>query len=142
MATIENIIEPKIAQSGHLLRILGVGFGIAVGIGGTIGVGILRNPSGVAAQLGSVWMIMLAWSLGGVYCLLGANYLTELATMIPKAGGFYVYAERAFGRYGGFVVGWSDWLNNTLGLSFVSVVFGEYAARLFAPNLRGGRIPR
>jgi APA family basic amino acid/polyamine antiporter len=140
MATIENIIEPKIAQSGHLLRILGVGFGIAVGIGGTIGVGILRNPSGVAAQLGSVWMIMLAWSLGGVYCLLGANYLTELATMIPKAGGFYVYAERAFGRYGGFVVGWSDWLNNTLGLSFVSVVFGEYAARLFAPNLRGGRI--
>ncbi len=140
MATIENIIEPKIAQSGHLLRILGVGFGLAVGIGGTIGVGILRNPGGVAAQLGSVWMIMLAWLLGGLYCLLGANYLTELATMIPKAGGFYVYAERAFGRYGGFVVGWSDWLNNTLGLSFISVVFGEYAARLLAPNLRGGRI--
>jgi len=140
MATIENIIEPKVTQSRHLLRILGVGFGLAVGIGGTIGVGILRNPSGVAAQLGSVWMIMLAWLLGGLYCLLGANYLTELATMIPKAGGFYVYAERAFGRYGGFVVGWSDWLNNTLGLSFVCVVFGEYAARLFAPNLRGGRI--
>jgi APA family basic amino acid/polyamine antiporter len=140
MATVENIIEPKIAQSGQLLRILGVGFGLAVGIGGTIGVGILRNPSGVAAQLGSVWMIMLAWSLGGIYCLLGANYLTELATMIPKAGGFYVYAERAFGRYGGFVVGWSDWLNNTLGLSFISVVFGEYAAQLIAPNLKGGRI--
>jgi APA family basic amino acid/polyamine antiporter len=140
MATAENIIEPEVAQSGHLLKILGVGFGIAVGIGGTIGVGILRNPSGVAAQLGSVWMIMLAWLLGGLYCLLGANYLTELATMIPKAGGFYVYAERAFGRFGGFVVGWSDWLNNTLALSFVSVVFGEYAARLLAPNLKGGRI--
>ena len=60
--------------------------------------------------------------------------------MIPKAGGFYVYAERAFGRYGGFVVGWSDWLNNTLGLAFISVVFGEYAAKLFAPDLAGGRI--
>src|SRR5436190_17620358 len=125
---------------GHLLKILGVSFGLAVGIGGTIGVGILRNPGGVAAQLGSIWMIILVWSLGGVYCLLGANYLTELATMIPKAGGFYVYAERAFGRYGGFVVGWSDWLNNTLGVSFISVVFGEYAAQLFAPNLKGGRI--
>jgi amino acid transporter len=34
----------------------------------------------------------------GVYCLWGANHLVELATMIPKAGGFYVYAERAFGR--------------------------------------------
>ena len=100
----------------------------------------MRNPGGVAEQLGSVWLIMLAWTLGGVYCLLSANYLAELATMIPKAGGFYVYAERAFGRYGGFVVGWSDWLNDTLGLSFVSVVFGEYAAELFAPDLYGGRI--
>jgi basic amino acid/polyamine antiporter, APA family len=140
MEIVENLIEPKTAQSGKLLKILGVGFGIAVGIGGTIGVGILRNPSGVAEQLGSFWMIMLAWTLGGLYCLLGANYLAELATMIPKAGGFYVYAERAFGGYGGFVVGWSDWLNNTLGLSFISVVFGEYAAKLFAPNLTGGRI--
>ena len=140
MEIVENISEPEFAHSGHLLRILGVGFGLAVGIGGTIGVGILRNPGGVAAQLGSFWMIMLVWSLGGVYCLLGANYLTELATMMPKAGGFYVYAERAFGRYGGFVVGWSDFLNNTLGLSFISVVFGEYAANLFAPNLQGGRI--
>lgn len=88
MELVENIIEPRIAERGHLLKILGVGFGIAVGIGGTIGVGILRNPSGVAAQLGSFWMIMLAWSLGGLYCLLGANYLAELATTIPKAGGF------------------------------------------------------
>jgi APA family basic amino acid/polyamine antiporter len=140
MEIVENLVEPKVEPSGKLLRILGVGFGIAVGIGGTIGVGILRNPSGVAAQLGSFWMINLAWLLGGVYCLLGANYLTELATMIPKAGGFYVYGERAFGRYGGFVVGWSDWLNNTLGLSFIAVVFGEYGARLFAPDLKGGRI--
>ena len=60
--------------------------------------------------------------------------------MVPKAGGFYVYAERAFGRYGGFVVGWSDWLNNAMGLSFISIVFGEYASKLFAPNLSGGRV--
>jgi APA family basic amino acid/polyamine antiporter len=49
--------------------------------------------------------MMLAWTLGGVYALLGANYLAELAKMIPQAGEFYVFAERAFGRYGGFVVG-------------------------------------
>lgn len=136
----QNIAKPHVGQSGKLLKILGVGFGLAVGIGGTIGVGILRNPGGVAEHLGSFWPIMLAWVLGGVYCLLGANYLAELAAMVPKAGGFYVYADRAFGRYGGFVVGWSDWLNNTLGLSFISVVFGEYAVKLFAPDLPGGRI--
>ena len=132
--------ESSTGSPNQLLRILGVGFGVAVGIGGTIGVGILRNPGGVAEQLPSAWLIILVWTLGGVYCLLGANYLAELATMFPKAGGFYVYARRAFGDYGGFVVGWSDWLNNTLGIAFISVVFGEYAAKLFAPDLYGGRI--
>lgn len=140
MEAVENIIETRPAQTGKLLKILGVGFGLAVGIGATVGVGILRSPGLIAEQLGSFWLIMLAWLLGGVYCLLGANYTAELATMIPKAGGFYVYAERAFGRYGGFVVGWSDWMNQTLGLSFISVVFGEYAAALFAPDLPGSRI--
>ena len=140
MEAVENIIATPASERGKLLKILGVGFGLAVGIGATVGVGILRSPGLIAEQLGSVWLIMLAWLLGGAYCLLGANYLAELATMIPKAGGFYVFAERAFGRYGGFVVGWSDWLYSTLGLAFISVVFGEYAAKLFAPDLTGGRI--
>jgi len=66
MEAVQNIIAPPTAKSGKLLRILGIGFGLAVAIGGTIGVGILRNPSYVAAQLGSFWLIMLAWLLGGV----------------------------------------------------------------------------
>jgi len=140
MTTSTDGIEVHGDSPNKLLRILGVGFGLAIGIGGTIGVGILRNPGGIAEQLPSVWLILLVWTLGGIYCLLGANYLAELATMIPKAGGFYVYARRAFGDYGGFVAGWSDWLNNTLGISFITVVFGEYAAKLIAPNLTGGRV--
>jgi len=137
-----NVVDPPLekAEGAGLLHILGVGFGLAVALGGTVGVGILRNPGGVAEQLGSYWLIMLAWLLGGVYCLLNANHVAELATMIPKAGGFYAYAERAFGKYGGFVVGWCDWLNNVLGLAFISIVFGEYATELFAPNLSGGRV--
>lgn len=136
----QESVEASSSERGKLLRILGVGFGLAVVVGGTIGVGILRNPGGVAEQIPSVWLILFAWTLGGVYCLLGANYLSELAAMIPKAGGFYVYAHRAYGNYGGFVVGWSDWLYNTLGLSFIAVVFGEYASGLFAPDLAGGRV--
>ncbi len=113
---------------------------MAVIIGGTVGVGILRNPGGVAEQIPSVWLIMFAWTLGGVYCLLGANYLAELAAMMPKAGGYYVYAQRAYGDFGGFVVGWSDWLYATMGLSFIAVVFGEYASELLTPELASGRI--
>jgi len=140
MEILQTTTEPHLAQRDKLLRILGVGFGVAVVIGGTIGVGILRSPGAVAAQLGSVWLIILVWTLGGTYSLLGANYTAELATMIPKAGGPYVYAHRAYGDYGGFVVGWSDWMLNTLGLAFIAIVFGEYAAALFAPVFPGGAI--
>ncbi len=123
--------ESSTDSPNKLLRILGVGFGLAIVVGGTVGVGILRSPGPIAEQLGLVWLILLAWVLGGVYSLLGANYLAELATMIPKAGGYFVYAHKAYGPYGGFVVGWSDWLYNNLALGFIAVVFGEYTVTLF-----------
>jgi hypothetical protein len=50
-------------RSGHLLRILGVGFGIAVGIGNTIGSGILRTPGEVAGYLGNGWLLFVVWLL-------------------------------------------------------------------------------
>ena len=127
-------------QQGKLLRILGIGFGLAICVGATIGVGILRSPGPIAEQVGSVWMILFIWTLGGVYSLLGANYLAELVTMTPKAGGYFVYAHRALGAYGGFVVGWSDWLYNSMALAFIAVVFGEYSVSLFNTSFTGDRI--
>jgi len=53
MEAVQNIIEPRTAQSGKLLKILGVGFGLAVGIGATVGVGILRSPGPIVELLGS-----------------------------------------------------------------------------------------
>jgi APA family basic amino acid/polyamine antiporter len=90
------------APKAQLLRILGVGFGIAVVFGGTIGVGILRLPGTVAAQLGNYRLILAIWVVGGIYALLGSVSVTELAVMVPRAGGFYVYARRAFGAGAGF----------------------------------------
>lgn len=140
MNNIEASGESARGSHGHLLRILGVGFGLAIVVGGTVGVGILRSPGPIAEQLGSVWLILLAWVLGGAYSLLGANYLAELATMVPKAGGYFVYAHRAYGPYGGFVVGWSDWLYNSLALAFIAVVFGEYSVSLFGLQFPGARV--
>ena len=51
---------------------LGLGFGIAVVIGGTIGVGILRTPGTVLARVGSPGVAVALWTLGGGYSLLGA----------------------------------------------------------------------
>ena len=79
-------------DSSHLLRLLGVSFGVAVTVGGTIGVGILRTPGLVAAQLPYLWAILAVWILGGIYAILGTISVVELGTMLPRAGGWYVYA--------------------------------------------------
>jgi len=121
---------------GHLLRILGVGFGIAVIIGGTIGSGILRTPGEVAGRLHSPALILAVWLLGGVYAFLGTVSVVELGTMLPVAGGWYVYSRRAMGAYAGFVVGCSDWMMQTVAVSYLAVAFGEFATQLF-PKLTG-----
>ena len=73
------------ASAGHLRRLLGLGFGLAVIVGSTIGIGILRTPGLVASQLHSSPAILALWVVGGVYTLLGAVCLSELGTMLPQA---------------------------------------------------------
>jgi APA family basic amino acid/polyamine antiporter len=120
-------------QSGHLLRVLGLTFGLAVTLGGTIGAGIMREPGEIAARLPSAWLIVGAWLAGGAYSLLGAFALSELGAMVPRSGGLYVFAKRAFGDYAGFVIGWTDWLSLAGSTAAVSILMGEYAADLFPP---------
>ena len=118
-------------EPGTLLRVLGVGFGLAVTIGGTIGMGILRTPGEVAKQLPTPTLFIGIWVVGGVYALLGAISVAELGAMIPRSGGFYVFAHRALGNYAGFVVGWSDWMSTCATIAVISMVVGEYSGVLF-----------
>jgi basic amino acid/polyamine antiporter, APA family len=114
-----------------LTRILGLGFGLAMVFGGTVGVGILRLPGTLAAALGDSRLIVLFWILGGVYSLLGAVAVAELAAMMPQAGGFYVYAKRAFGNGPGFVVGWSDWVNQVASLAYGALTAATFLGALW-----------
>jgi APA family basic amino acid/polyamine antiporter len=50
--------------------------------------------------------------------------------MLPAAGGYYVYARRAFGETVGFAVGWTDWLTYAAVLGYISIGLGEFAAVL------------
>ena len=122
------------AKPGGLLRILGVAFGLAVIVGSTLGIGILRTPGLVAGQLASPPRILAVWLIGGLYTLIGAVCLTELGTMLPQAGGYYVYARRAFGDTVGFAVGWSDWITYCAVLGYVTIAMGEFTAVLI-PSL-------
>jgi basic amino acid/polyamine antiporter, APA family len=119
------------SSTGSLLRILGVTFGVAVTLGNSIGAGIMRTPSQIAARLPSEWLIMLAWTLGAIYSLLGAWSLAELGAMIPSSGGYYTVTRRAFGDYIGFVVGWTDWLSNCGATAVGAILLAEYSRDLF-----------
>jgi basic amino acid/polyamine antiporter, APA family len=123
-------------RRGRLLRILGVGFGLAVIIGNTIGSGILRTPGEIAAKLPDPWLFIGVWIVGGLYALLGALSIAELGTMIPRSGGQYVFVRHALGEYAGFVVGWSDWVSTCGTTAAVSIVIAEYTGALI-PTLAG-----
>jgi len=119
-----------------LIRILGVGFGLAVIVGSTLGIGILRTPGLVAGQLPNSSAILAVWIVGGLYTLVGAICFAELGTMLPEAGGYYVYARRAFGNVVGFAVGWTDWITYCAVLGYVSIAIGEFVP-LLLPSLSG-----
>ncbi|HEY2906317.1 MAG TPA: amino acid permease, partial [Vicinamibacterales bacterium] len=124
------------APPSGLRRVLGLGFGLAVIVGSTLGIGILRTPGLVAGQLSTSSAVLAVWLVGGVYTLIGAVCFAELGTMLPEAGGYYVYARHAFGNAVGFAVGWTDWLTYCAVLGYVSIGFGEFAAVL-VPGLSG-----
>jgi APA family basic amino acid/polyamine antiporter len=124
---------------GHLLAVLGVGFGIAVTIGNAIGAGILRTPGVVAAHLQTLWPFLLVWLIGALYAMLGANALAELGTLVPRSGGQYVFVRHGLGDYAGFVVGWSDWISTCGTTAAVAIVVGENAVAL-VPQARAPQV--
>jgi len=119
------------SKKNQLQKSLGLSFNIAVLIGGTIGVGILRTPGTIAEMLNNYWLILVSWLFGGLYVLLGANSYSELATMLPKAGGSYNYIKRALGEYAGFLSGWYDYIVNAIPPAFYCIVISEYTIILF-----------
>jgi basic amino acid/polyamine antiporter, APA family len=120
----------KPETKGSLLRILGVGFGLAVIVGNTIGAGILRTPGEIAKYLPSPWIFLTVWVVGGLYALLGSFSMAELGAMMPRSGGYYVFARRAFGEYPAFVIGWTDFLAQVGSTAAVSLVAAEYTQYL------------
>lgn len=103
----DSLIDETTPQ---LRRALGPRIAMAVVVGNVIGSGIFLKPGNIAAQCGNFWLIISVWIFGGVLCVLGALCFAELATMLPRAGGIYVYLRAAYGRPVAFLYGWSEFL--------------------------------
>ena len=114
----------------HPKRLLSGGFTLAVIVGGTIGLGILRTPGEVAAVVPDPWMFVSLWALSGLFVLLSAIVVAELIGMTPRSGGAYALVRRAYGPFPGFVIGWVDWLSFVADIALKAVVVTEFATLL------------
>src|SRR5215831_1847594 len=116
-----------------LLRVVGLAFGIAVVVGDTVGVGIMRTSGPTAGRLAQPMLIYLVWLGVGIFVLMVANTLAELATAIPKAGGPYVYVRRAFGDFLGFVSGWGSAAVQVFAVGYLAIACSEFLEELWPP---------
>lgn len=105
-----DLLSPHVRSRPGLLRALGPGMAISIVVGNVIGSGIFYKPGKIAADVGRFPLIMTTWVVGGVICLFGALCLAELAAMLPRAGGLYVYIREAYGRPTAFLFGWTEFL--------------------------------
>ena len=116
----------------QLSRRLGFWSSIGFVIGMTIGSGIFRTPSQIAARVPDPLTMLAVWALGGAVTLCGALSIAELAASLPQAGGIYVFLREGWGRGAAFVFTWSELvLIRAAGLSGIATVFGEYFLRSF-----------
>ncbi len=120
------------SSPGGLLRVLGLITGLAITFGGIVSLGILRAPGEVAAQLPDPWWYMATWIAAGVFVIFSTASAAELATALPRAGAYYVYAHRTLGPFVGFVSGWTDWLNWCGATAMTIIVINEYLHLLHA----------
>lgn len=115
-----------------LLRALGLREGIAIHMGVIIGSGIFIVPATIAGHLQAMGPILLVWVIAGLLSLFGALTLAELSSVLPQAGGPYVYLGHSFGRVWGFLFSWNDYFINKAGsTAALAVAFATYLGYFF-----------
>lgn len=101
-------------------------------MGSMIGSGIFIVPAKMSAELGSPAMLIAAWAVTAVLTVFAALSYGELAAMMPKAGGQYVYLKEAYGRLPGFLYGWTFFAVIQTGtIAAVAVAFSVYSGVFF-----------
>jgi len=112
-------------------RGLGLFDSTMVVVGSMIGSGIFLVSAEMARTLGSAGWLLAAWALTGVLTVVGAISYGELASMMPRAGGQYIYLREAFSPLWGFLYGWTLFLVIQTGtIAAVAVGFARYSGVL------------
>jgi APA family basic amino acid/polyamine antiporter len=125
----------KLAPSNvTLIRGLTLVAAASIVIGNVIGTGVFLKARVMTCNVGSPDMVIIVWIAAGILSLAGALTYAELAAMMPRAGGEYVFVREAYGPRLGFLYGWMQiFIAKTGSQASVAVAFA-----IFLNNLTGG----
>jgi APA family basic amino acid/polyamine antiporter len=123
---------PLVPLEAEFKRSLGLFDSTMVVAGSMIGVGIFTVSAAMARQVGSAGWLLVSWVIAGVLTLTAALSYGELAAMMPRAGGQYVYLREALSPFWGFLYGWTLFLVIQTGtIAAIAVGFARYAGVLW-----------
>jgi APA family basic amino acid/polyamine antiporter len=106
--------------------------GVSLVAGAMIGSGIFIVSADIARNVGSPGWLMVVWLISGIITIIGALSYGELASMMPKVGGQYVYLKEAYHPLIGFLFGWTTFLVIQCGsIAAVAVAFAKFSGVLF-----------
>jgi len=123
------------AGTPRMVQSLGLFSSTALVIGSMVGSGVFIVDADIARGTNSPALLLGAWVLTAVLTIIGALSYGELAAMMPKAGGQYVYLRESLGPLWGFLYGWTLFLVIQTGtIAAVAVAFGKFLG-IFFPSI-------
>ena len=121
----------------QLVRTLGLLDATMIVIGSMIGSGIFIVSAESSRLIGAPGWLLLTWVVAGLLTITGALCCAELATMMPRAGGVYVFLSEAYGPALGFLFGWTLFLVVQTGtIAAVAIAFARFLG-VFVPPIAG-----
>jgi basic amino acid/polyamine antiporter, APA family len=133
--TVPSPALPDNQGAPQFVRGMGLFSATAIVMGSMIGSGIFIVSADMSRTVGSPALLIAAWLVTAVMTIIGALSYGELAAMMPKAGGQYVYLREALGPLWGFLYGWTLFLVIQTGtIAAVGVAFGKFLG-VFIPSV-------
>src|SRR5918998_2224877 len=120
----------------NLIRGLTLLAAVSIVIGNVIGTGVFLKARVMTCNVGTPGMVVTVWIVAGILSLAGALTYAELAAMMPRAGGEYVFVREAYGAGTGFLYGWMQiFIAKTGSQASVAVAFA-----IFLNDLTGNQL--
>lgn len=123
---------PNTHGKHSLVQKLGLFTAVTIVVGSMIGSGIFKKSASMSGELGAPGIVLAIWLIAGIISLIGALTNAEVAGILPRAGGQYVYFREMYGKFFGYLYGWSVFsVIQTASIAAIAYVFSGYLEYFF-----------